>query len=137
MNKLDSFPTREHATYWPCENTIFSRSNPQIDIVWPCDLLIVMANAKRIGNCRRLNGMGESEGIIGIRGRRTTSPSNLPFKIIASRTLPIIFFMTNLVPLHSLGAFKFRSKMIGEPIFNRKLCSGIPGKSSEFKNSTG
>lgn len=75
MNKLDGLPTREHATYnWPCEKHGFSRSNPQMDIVWPCDLLIVIANAKRIGNCRRLNGMGESEGIIGIRGRRTTSP---------------------------------------------------------------
>lgn len=27
--------------------------------------------------------------------------------------------------------------MISEPIFNGKLCDGIPGKSSEFKNSTG
>jgi len=43
-----------------------------------------MANVKRTGNCKRLNGMGESEGIIGIRGRRTISPSNLPFKIAAS-----------------------------------------------------
>ncbi|GFS81356.1 hypothetical protein TNCV_1225391 [Trichonephila clavipes] len=31
-------------------------------------------NAERIGNCKRLNDIGESEGIIGIRGRSTTSP---------------------------------------------------------------
>ena len=45
--------------------------------------------------------------------------------------------MTNRVPLHSFEAFKFRSKIIVEPIFNEKLCGGITGKSSEFKNSTG
>jgi hypothetical protein len=45
--------------------------------------------------------------------------------------------MTNLVPLYSLGAFKFLSKIIGMPIFNRNLCSGIPGESSKLKNSTG
>ncbi|GFY24031.1 integrase catalytic domain-containing protein [Trichonephila clavipes] len=37
-------------------------------------LLAVIANAKRIGNGKRLNGIGETEGIIGIRGRSTTSP---------------------------------------------------------------
>ncbi|GFV93973.1 hypothetical protein TNCV_3573261 [Trichonephila clavipes] len=34
----------------------------------------IITNAKRIGNCKRLNGIGESEGIIGIRGTSTTSP---------------------------------------------------------------
>jgi len=39
--------------------------------------------------------------------------------------------------LQSLGAFMFRSEIIGEPVFKRKLCGGNPGKSSEFKNSVG
>lgn len=42
--------------------------------------------------------------------------------------------MTNHVPLHSLGVFEFQIIIIGEPIFNYKLCDGIPGKSSKFKN---
>ncbi|GBP66705.1 hypothetical protein EVAR_79061_1 [Eumeta japonica] len=31
------------------------------------------------------------------------------------------------------GGFKLRSKIIGDPTFNCKLCGGMPGKSSEFK----
>jgi hypothetical protein len=45
-----------------------------------------MSNDKRIRNFRLLNGMGESEEIIRIRDRRTISPSNFPFKILASKT---------------------------------------------------
>ncbi|GBP18641.1 hypothetical protein EVAR_14411_1 [Eumeta japonica] len=33
----------------------------------------------------------------------------------------------------SRGGFKLRSKIIGDPTFNCKLCGGMPGKSSEFK----
>ena len=111
----------EHETHnWPWEK--HGSSKPQIVIVWPCDLLIVIANAKRIGNWKSLNGIGESEGIIGIRGRSTSSWN---FSLQEC-------FMASRVPLHNFGAFKFRSKIIGEPIFNRKLCGGIPGKSSEF-----
>ncbi|GFU05862.1 transposable element Tcb1 transposase [Trichonephila clavipes] len=32
-------------------------------------LLNIIANVKRIGSCKRLNGISESEGIIGIRGK--------------------------------------------------------------------
>ena len=71
-NKSDSFPTQECAYNWSWEKHGFSKSKPQIVIVWPCDLLIVIANAKRIGNCKRLNGIGESEGFIGFLGRSTT-----------------------------------------------------------------
>ena len=72
-NKFDGFPTLEHAKYnWPWEKHGFSKSKPQI----------VKANAKRFGNCKRLNGIGESKGFIGIRGRSTTSPWNFPLKIV-------------------------------------------------------
>ncbi|XP_015185693.1 PREDICTED: odorant receptor 13a-like [Polistes dominula] len=50
-NKLDGLPTREHATYnCPCEKHGVLKSKPQTDIVWPWDLLIVIANANLIGN---------------------------------------------------------------------------------------
>lgn len=45
------------------------------------DLLIIIANAKRIGNYRRLNGIGESEGIIGILDKKTTSPWNVRWRV--------------------------------------------------------
>ena len=74
-NKFERFPTLEHATCnWPWEKHGFSKSNPQIIMVRPCDLLTVTAKAKTIGNFKRMNGIGESEGIIGIRDRSTTSP---------------------------------------------------------------
>lgn len=37
----------------------------------------------------------------------------------------------------AIGGFKFRSSMIGAPIFKIKLCCGIPGGFRVFKNSTG
>ena len=59
-------------------------------------------------------------------------PENNGFKNVAHD-----FFMISHVPLHNFGAFEFRSKIIGETIFRHKFCGGIPGKSNEFKNSTG
>lgn len=44
----------------------------------------------RIGNCKRLNVMDESEGITEIHSRRTISLWNLSFKMVASRTLPVL-----------------------------------------------
>lgn len=136
MNKLDSFPTREHTTY-NCD----VRSTRFLDLVHKWTLLgfvkiIVIVNSKWIRNCRRMNGIDEFEGIVGIRCTRITLPWNLPFKIIDSRKLVMIFLMINSVTLHSLEEFKFWSKMIGQPIFTHKLCGGVRGKSSEFKNST-
>ena len=86
QTNLMVFPTLEHATYnWPWEDHGFSKSKPQIVIVSPFGLIIVIANAKRIGNCKRLNCIGESKGFIRISGRSTTSPWNFPLKIVASR----------------------------------------------------
>lgn len=55
-NKLDGLLTWEHPTY-NCEKHGFSMFNQQIDIVWPYDLLIVIANAKRIGNSSHVHGI--------------------------------------------------------------------------------
>jgi hypothetical protein len=64
----------------------------------------------------------------------TTSPFTLPINIVASIKFGINYFIANLVPLHSFGAFKFRSKKIDEPSFKFKQCGGIPGDFNEFKN---
>jgi len=77
------------------------------------------------------------DGIIRIRGNWTISPLNFPLKIVASRTFPIILLITKCVPLHNLGGYKLRRRITGDPIFNRRLCGGIPGISMEFKNSVG
>lgn len=93
-NKLDGLSTWEHATYnCPCEKHGVPKSKPQTDIVWPWDLLIVIANANLIGNWTRLNSIGISVGIIGIRGSNTSSPRNFPFKMLASTTFFINFLM--------------------------------------------
>ena len=84
--------------------------------VWPWDLLIVIANANIIGNWRRLNWISTSVGIIGIRGSNIFSPRNLPFKMMASITFFINFLMTNRVPFHNHGLFKYRSKITGDPV---------------------
>ncbi|KAE9525647.1 hypothetical protein AGLY_014174 [Aphis glycines] len=52
------------------------------------DVYYNIAKAKRIGNCSLLKGMVESDGIIGIRGSRTTFPLNFPDKMVASRMFP-------------------------------------------------
>jgi hypothetical protein len=96
-----------------------------------------IANDMRTGNCNRLNSNGMSVGIRGIRGMSTNSPFALPVNILASIKFGINLFTANLVPLHSFGAFKFRSKIIDEPTFKFKKCGGIPGGSNEFKDSTG
>jgi hypothetical protein len=71
------------------------KSKPPTDIVWYCNLLIVIANANLIGNLRRINYIGTSVGIIGIRGNNIFSPRNLPFKMMASITLYI--YILNIV----------------------------------------
>lgn len=80
INKFCGWPTREQATYnWPWEKHGLSKFKPQNLNIWPCDVLIVIAKAKRIGNCNRLNCLGPSVGIIGIRGSKKFSALNFPF----------------------------------------------------------
>jgi hypothetical protein len=78
-----------------------------------------------------------SVGIRGIRVMSTTFPFALPVNIVASVKFGNNLFTSNLVPLHSFGAFKFRSKIIDKPTFKLKQCDSIPGGSNKFKNSTG
>ena len=47
--------TLDSATYsWPCENTGSFKKTPTFAKVAPCALLMVIANADRIGNCTLL-----------------------------------------------------------------------------------
>ena len=89
--------------------------------VWPWDLLIVIAKHVRTGNCRRLNGIIVSEGIRGIRGRKTCSPSYCPTAIVASITLARSCRTISLVPLQSLGGSRFLRSIIGAPIFKVRI----------------
>jgi hypothetical protein len=67
---------RERATYsCPCAKTGLGRWRPTVVSDCPCDLLIVIANVLRKGNCRRcrVNGSpeeaGESNDIRGMKAR--------------------------------------------------------------------
>lgn len=102
-----------------------------------CTLLIVIAKASRNGNRIRLNSNDIFIGIIRIRGNSISSLLNFRFKIAASMTLFIIFITESLIPFQSLGGLMFQKRMMATPIFNVKMCGGIPGKSSEIKNSVG
>jgi hypothetical protein len=63
---------RDMATYnWPCVNTSLGRKMATIFNVYPCALLMVMANAGRTGNWRRRrvkNIRSVSEGVMLSRG---------------------------------------------------------------------
>ena len=71
----------DSATYnWPCENTGFGKYTPTLGIVYPYDLLTVIAKLSRIGNCFRLNWKGNissSGGHKGMRDRKTRFPACL------------------------------------------------------------
>jgi len=70
-----------------------------------------------------------------MRSNSTSSHLNFPFKI--SIMLFINFFTESLVSLQSCGGLMFRRRMFGTPNFNVRKWGGMPGKSSEFKNSVG
>ena len=81
----------------------------------PCALLIVIANANRIGNCNLLNRNDISVGIIGIRGMTTSSPLKGPVKIVVCMMSVINFFTGIRVSLQSLGWLIFPYMIIGTP----------------------
>ena len=71
-----------------------------------------------------------SVGITGRRGMRTSSPFDLPFRIVASMTLSINFLTASQVPLHNRGELMLGRKIMGISILN----DNIPGMSNELKN---
>ena len=62
---------------------------PTLLKVCPCDLLIVIANARRTGNCRRFKIKGNllSDAVSVMRGINTRLPICDPVMISASMTL--------------------------------------------------
>ena len=84
----DGVRTRDIATYKsPWVNTGVGRYSPTRSKVRPCALLIVIAKARRMGNCVRLNCMAEcsSVAIRLMRGISTMAPMLTPVAISASR----------------------------------------------------
>ena len=116
VKRLSGLPTLEQATYdCPCEKQSVCKYKPHNSKDCPCALLIVVADANRIGNCNLLNWNEISVGIIGIRRMRTSSPLKDPVKIFASMMLVINFFTERRVPLQSLGWLIFHNMIIGTP----------------------
>jgi hypothetical protein len=81
---------RDMVTYnWPCVNTGLGRKMPTIFNVYPCALLMVMANAGRTGNWqwRRVKGIRfVSEGVMLSHGMNTRWPFAGPVATSASMT---------------------------------------------------
>ncbi|MEE6488268.1 hypothetical protein FKM82_015173 [Ascaphus truei] len=98
---------------------------------------MVIPNASLTGNCRRLKLKGMSVGMSGMRGMKTSSPVAFPVNIVASMRLDMKDLMQSLVPLQRLGVLRLRSSMMGDPSLSRRRCVGIPGGSSELRNSVG
>ena len=84
---LGFFPL-DNATYSSqCENGGLWIYNPKFSKSCPCDLLIVIANAKRIENCflYNVNGKDEFFSVFDvIQGINTVEPIFSPVKITAS-----------------------------------------------------
>jgi len=99
---LRGSPQRDAATYsCPWVNTGSSSRTPTRCRVWPCALLMVMANAGRTGNWRRrsVNGRPASVGDRGMRGMNRTLPQYSPHAISAVMYLALTPRTMYRVPL--------------------------------------
>ena len=68
---------------------------------------------------------------------QTSSSFAQPVRMVASITWGIRLFTQSLVPLHGLGASRFRRSIIWVPTLSNKLCGGMPEGSRELRNSMG
>lgn len=114
-----------------------SRFIPHTTNSWPCDLLIVIANVREIGNWTFLNWNGNPLFLSGILISRTSCPLNYSTIIVASIKLFINFVTASLVSLHSFGQFRLLNINITEQGWTANLCDSIFDKFNEFRNSTG
>ena len=100
---VDLVVALDSATYnWSCENTSSGKYTLTLGIVYPCDLLTVIAKLSRIGNRFRLNWKGNissSDGHKGIRGRKTRFLVCCPNTISTSMVLFWNTHMISMVPL--------------------------------------
>ena len=114
-----------------------SKSTPIWWNVWPWDLLIFIAEHKRIGNSNRLNlnGRSDEEGTKGILGINDLLPADGPCNIITSITLGCNVRTLHHVPLVMCGGSRDLSTITGQPTFSISLYGGKPAIFNEFKNS--
>lgn len=132
---------REDATYsWPQLKTwtnIFKHTHCKD---YPCDLLIVIANANCRGNWCHINWRGNliGEGDNEVWGMNMRSPIGGPKNMHAFNTQYTIIVIIIHDPLYKpcLRA-KFLRKMTGHPILKSKLANGNPKISRLFKYSRG
>ncbi|GBO19821.1 hypothetical protein AVEN_99513-1 [Araneus ventricosus] len=106
--------------------------------VCPCALLIVILQAKRIGNCflLNLNGILLSEEMRGIRGIKCVSPFSEPMRFV-STMLRCNLVTIKQVPLHKpFVGTKFRNNIIMHPGFKFNLYGGIPIGVKELRKPT-
>ena len=129
--------TLEQATYnCPCEKQSVCKYKAHNSKDCPCALLIVIANANRIGNCNLLNWNDISVGIIGNRGLRTSSPLKGPVKIVASMMLVINFFYWKTCAITKLRLVNISQHDNWHPmkyLLNNKI-NGISIMKKKFKN---
>ena len=98
---------------------------------------MVMAKQRRIGNCKRLNGIRASDGIRGILGIQTDSFLYWPMAMVASMTLRLSRVIMSFVQLQSLGGSRLRKRIIGAPSLRWRRCGGKPDGRRELRSSTG
>ena len=134
---------RDKATYnCLCEKTGLRRSRPMCFTIWPWALLIVMANASCMGNCRLVNLMAKlspvREGVNDIRGMRAVSPAWSPLIRRISNSRFDIWMTVPHVPLQRpLFLSMLRSKITGQPILRERRARGKPVGLSPWRNSKG
>ena len=125
---LSGSPDLERATYsWPWLNTGSFKYTPTLFRVCPWALLIVIANANRIGNCRLVIVKGYALLVLSmdIRGIKTSFPLCTPNEILQHSTLLDILVTVSRVPLNSPSfTFKFLNNIIGQFTFKDILCKG-------------
>ena len=129
---MSGLPTLELATYnCPCEKQSVCKYKPHNSKDYPRALLIMIANANRIGNCNLLNWNDISVGVIGICGLRTSSPLKALSKFLLLWCWSLIFFTERRVPLQSLGWLIFCNMI--KYLLNNKI-NGISIMKKKFKN---
>ena len=134
-------PTLEMQTYnWPCAKQGSLSQTPTFERVCPWDLLIVIANATRTGNCRRHHSKGYSLslGFRVILGIKTLLLLCSPPAIVHSRRKMLCTLLKiSLVPLHSpIFGLRLRISIRGIPGLMNSLWFGRPVGDNVLRYST-
>jgi len=130
---------RDKATYnWPWVKTGSGKKMSTIFMVWPCTLLIVIANVNCKGNWRlcRVNGHFKRFVVMVMRGMLTIFPACASPMNYATINLRARREMIRWVPLQSPEvALRFLSNITWTPTLRARQCGGIPAKVMVLRNS--